>query len=44
MPEDPLDVVIPPPRWPKALQEQLTSNLVAAAVMFKVGRAFRQKH
>ena len=36
MPEDPLDVVIPPPRWPKALQEQLTSNLVAAAVLIPI--------
>ncbi len=36
MPEDPLDVVIPPPRWPKALQEQLTSDLMAAAVMIPI--------
>ena len=36
MPEDPLDVVIPPPRWPLALQEQLTSNLLAAAVMIPI--------
>lgn len=36
MPEDPLDVVIPPPRWPQSLQEQLTSNLVAAAVLIPI--------
>jgi len=36
MPEDPLDVVIPPPRWPDALQEQLTRNLVAAAVLIPI--------
>jgi 8-oxo-dGTP pyrophosphatase MutT (NUDIX family) len=36
MPEDPLDVVVLPPRWPRALQEQLTSNLVAAAVMIPI--------
>jgi len=36
MPHDPLDVVIPPPRWPKPLQEQLTSNLVAAAVLIPI--------
>jgi len=36
MPEDPLDVVIPPPRWPDALQERLISNLVAAAVLIPI--------
>ncbi|MCH8301275.1 MAG: CoA pyrophosphatase [Proteobacteria bacterium] len=36
MPEDPLDVVIPPPRWPTALQEKLTSNLMAAAVLIPI--------
>ena len=36
MPADPLDVVIPPPRWPAALQEKLTSNLMAAAVMIPI--------
>jgi len=36
MPEDPLDVVIPPPRWPKALQEQLTHDLMAAAVLIPI--------
>lgn len=36
MPEDPLDVVVPPPRWPKDLQEQITSNLVAAAVLIPI--------
>ena len=36
MPQDPLDVVVPPPRWPIALQEQLTRNLVAAAVLIPI--------
>ena len=36
MPEDPLNVVIPPPRWPVALQQQLTSNLLAAAVLIPI--------
>ena len=36
MPEDPLDVVMPPPRWPAALQQQLTSNLMAAAVLIPI--------
>jgi 8-oxo-dGTP pyrophosphatase MutT (NUDIX family) len=36
MPADPLDVVIPPPRWPVALQEKLTSNLMAAAVLIPI--------
>ena len=36
MPEDPLDVVIPPPRWPVALQRKLTSNLMAAAVLIPI--------
>lgn len=36
MPEDPLDVVIPPPRWPAALQQKLTSNLRAAAVLIPI--------
>jgi len=36
MPADPLDVVIPPPRWPVALQEKLTSNLLAAAVLIPI--------
>ncbi len=36
MPEDPLDGVIPQPRWPVALQQQLTSNLLAAAVMIPI--------
>ena len=36
MPEDPLDVVVPPPRWPAALQEKLTSNLMAAAVLIPI--------
>lgn len=36
MPEDPLDVVIPPPRWPAALQQKLTSNLMAAAVLIPI--------
>ena len=36
MPKDPLHVVVPPPRWPEALQEQLTSNLVAAAVLIPI--------
>ena len=36
MPEDPLDVVVPPPRWPAELQEQLTRDLVAAAVMIPI--------
>jgi 8-oxo-dGTP pyrophosphatase MutT (NUDIX family) len=36
MPEDPLDVVIPPPRWPVALQQKLTSDLIAAAVLIPI--------
>lgn len=36
MPEDPLDVVIPPPRWPVALQRKLTSDLMAAAVLIPI--------
>jgi len=36
MPEDPLDLVIPPPRWPAALQQKLTSNLMAAAVLIPI--------
>ena len=36
MPQDPLDVVIPPPRWPAALQRKLTSNLLAAAVLIPI--------
>ena len=36
MPEDPLDVVIPPPRWPVALQQKLTSDLMAAAVLIPI--------
>ena len=36
MPQDPLDVVIPPPRWPVALQQKLTSNLRAAAVLIPI--------
>ena len=36
MPDDPLDVVMPPPRWPAALQQQLTSNLMAAAVLIPI--------
>lgn len=36
MPQDPLDVVIPPPRWPEELQEQLTRDLVAAAVLIPI--------
>jgi len=36
MPENPLDVVIPPPRWPVALQQQLTNNLMAAAVLIPI--------
>ncbi len=36
MPEDPLDVVIPPPRWPVALQRKLTSDLLAAAVLIPI--------
>lgn len=36
MPHDPLDVVVPPPRWPAALQRRLTKNLVAAAVLIPI--------
>jgi 8-oxo-dGTP pyrophosphatase MutT (NUDIX family) len=36
MPEDPLEVIVPPPRWPADLQRQLTSNLVAAAVLIPI--------
>lgn len=36
MPQDPLDVVIPPPRWPRALQQKLTRNLRAAAVLIPI--------
>ncbi len=36
MPEDPLDVVVPPLRWPLELQHQLTRNLVAAAVLIPI--------
>ena len=36
MPEDPLDVVIPPLRWPVALQRKLTSDLMAAAVLIPI--------
>ena len=36
MPEDPLDVVIPPPRWPVALQRKLTRDLMAAAVLIPI--------
>jgi 8-oxo-dGTP pyrophosphatase MutT (NUDIX family) len=36
MPQDPLDVVIPPPRWPVALQQKLTSDLIAAAVLIPI--------
>ena len=36
MPEDPLDVVISPPRWPVALQRKLTSDLMAAAVLIPI--------
>ena len=38
MPSDPLDVVIPPPRWPRALQEKLTRELLAAAVLIPIMR------
>ena len=38
MPQDPLAVVIPPPRWPQALQDKLTSNLLAAAVLIPIIR------
>lgn len=36
MPEDPLDVVVPPPRWPAPLQRRLTSDLIAAAVLIPI--------
>ena len=36
MPQDPLDVVIPPPRWPRALQDMLTRDLLAAAVLIPI--------
>lgn len=36
MPQDPLDVVIPPPRWPQALQDMLTRDLAAAAVLIPI--------
>ena len=36
MPQDPLDVVIPPPRWPRALQDMLTRDLSAAAVLIPI--------
>ncbi len=36
MPQDPLDVVIPPPRWPRALQDMLTRDLAAAAVLIPI--------
>ena len=36
MPQDPLDVVVPPPRWPRALQDMLTRNLAAAAVLIPI--------
>ncbi len=36
MPQDPLDVVIQPPRWPVALQRRLTSDLMAAAVLIPI--------
>jgi 8-oxo-dGTP pyrophosphatase MutT (NUDIX family) len=36
MPQDPLGVVVPPPRWPEALQKQLTSKLIAAAVLIPI--------
>jgi 8-oxo-dGTP pyrophosphatase MutT (NUDIX family) len=38
MPQDPLDVVIPPPRWPRLLQEKLTRDLTAAAVLIPIIR------
>ena len=38
MPQDPLDVVIPPPRWPRALQDMLTRDLAAAAVLIPIIR------
>jgi len=36
MPLHPLDVVIAPPRWPTALQEKLTRDLAAAAVLIPI--------
>jgi len=36
MPQDPLDVVVPPPRWPRALQDMLTRDLAAAAVLIPI--------
>lgn len=36
MPQDPLDVVMPPPRWPRALQDMLTRDLSAAAVLIPI--------
>ena len=36
MPQDPLDVVTPPPRWPKALQDKLTRDLAVAAVLIPI--------
>ena len=37
MPEDPLDVVAPR-RWPRALQDKLTDDLIPAAVMIPIIR------
>ncbi len=36
MPQDPLDVVVPPPRWPRALQDMLTRDLAAAEVLIPI--------
>lgn len=38
MPADPLDVVVPSevPRWPRALREKLTSDLVPAGVLIPI--------